>query len=74
MKNVLKYYIAALYLCSTFTLFAQPGAEDNGTGLESTDTAAAPIDDYLWFLALVGLVFVFLRFRALAKQGNTQLK
>lgn len=35
------------------------------------DTPAAPIDDYIWVLALVGLIFVFLRFRALAKQRNT---
>ena len=64
-NNLLKYYIAAFYLCSTFTLFAQPGTEDDGTGLESTDTPAAPIDDYVWVLALMGLVFVFIKFRAI---------
>lgn len=66
MKNtLLKYYIAAFYLCSTFVLFAQPGTEDTGgTGsLEGTDPAA-PIDDYVWVLALIGLIYVFLRVRA----------
>jgi len=66
-NNLLKYYIAAFYLCSTFVMFAQPGT-DNGTGtLEdngaSDVTPAAPIDDYVWVLALIGLVFVFMKFR-----------
>lgn len=60
-NNLLKYYIAAFFLCSTFTLFAQPGTDDDGTGLEGTDTPAAPIDDYVWLLVLIGLVFVFHR-------------
>jgi hypothetical protein len=38
------------------------------------DTTPAPIDDYVWVLALIGLVFVFLRFRALIKQANTSMK
>ena len=65
-NNLLKYYIAAFYLCSTFVLFAQPGTEDADGTLETTDaTPAAPIDDYLWVLALVGLVFVFMKFTAI---------
>lgn len=67
-NNLLKYYIAAFYLCSTFVMFAQ--ATDDGTGtLEDNGandtTPAAPIDDYVWVLALIGLVFVFLKFRAI---------
>ncbi len=66
-KNLLKYYIAAFYLCSTLMMFAQDpgtggGIENDGT--EDT-TPAAPIDDYVWILALLGLVFVFLKFRAI---------
>ncbi len=67
--NLLKYYIAAFYLCSTFVTFAQPGTEDNGTGLESGDPQA-PIDGYVWVLAALGLVYVFLRVRTFAQQGN----
>jgi hypothetical protein len=76
MKNtVLKYYIAAFYLCSTFVLFAQPGdgnGESGDAGLEGggDTTPGAPIDDYVWVLALVGLLFVFLKFRAIYKQGT----
>ena len=67
-NNVLKYYIAAFYLCSTFVLFAQPGTTDNSGTLEGADAPAAPIDGYVWVLALVGLVYVFLRFRAIQKK------
>lgn len=69
MKNtLLKYYIAAFYLCSTFVLFAQPGSGNGETGegaLEGNDPAAAPIDDYVWVLAVIGLLFVFMKFRAI---------
>ena len=65
-KNLLKYYIAVAYFCSNVVLFAQPGTEDTGgTGnLEGADPAA-PIDDYLWILGLVGLFFVFMKFRTI---------
>lgn len=66
--NVLKYYIAAVYFCSSFALFAQPGDGDTGGGLEGGDPAA-PIDDYVWVLALIGLLFVFYKFRAMHKQA-----
>ena len=77
MKNtVLKYYIAAFYLCSTFVLFAQPGdgnGETGDAGLEGggDTTPGAPIDGYVWVLAAIGLVYVFLRLRAFAQQENT---
>lgn len=65
-NNVLKYYIAAFYLCSTFVMFAQDPGTDGGVEDTSGDTTpAAPIDDYVWVLALVGLVFVFMKFRAI---------
>ena len=76
MKNtILKYYIVAFYLCSTFVLFAQPGdgnGETGDAGLEGTegDTTPVPIDDYVWILAGLGLLFVFLKFRAIYKQGT----
>ena len=71
MKNtVLKYYIATFYLCSTFTMVAQPGSNDTGGGLEGggDTTPAAPIDDYVWVLVVLGLIFVFMKFRAIQKE------
>jgi hypothetical protein len=65
-NNLLKYYIAAIYLCSTFIALAQPGSGDGSPGgLEGTDTPATPIDDYVWILALVGLLFVFIKLKAI---------
>jgi hypothetical protein len=71
MKNQFnKYYITFFYLCSTFVMFADPGTgTDNGDPLEGGDTPA-PIDDYIWVLGLLGLVFVFLRLKNILKQNN----
>lgn len=71
--NLLKYYIAAFYLCSTFVAFAQPGTGDSGGTLEGADAPSAPIDDYVWILALAGLALVFLTFKASKKTKNAQL-
>lgn len=69
--NLLKYYIAATYLCSTFAMVAQsPGTNDENGTLEGAEPAA-PIDGYVWVLAAIGLVYVFLRLRAFAQQQNT---
>ena len=72
-NNVLKYYIAAFYLCSTFVALAQPGTDDDTGGLEGPDTPA-PIDGYVWVLAAIGLLFVFIKIRSLVKQANHSTK
>ena len=69
-NNLLKYYIVAFYFCSTFMMFAQdPGSGSNDGGIDDSGMAdtspGAPIDDYVWLLALVGLVFVFVKFRSI---------
>lgn len=38
------------------------------------DEPAAPIDGYVWVLALIGLFYVYLRLRAFTKQANTESK
>jgi hypothetical protein len=64
MKNsISKFYIIIFCLCSTFTSFADPGTTDTNGTLEGTDTAPAPIDNYIWVLALIGLVFVFMKLK-----------
>lgn len=70
--NLLKYYIAAIYLCSTFVMVAQPGTDNDTGNLEGTDTPAAPIDDYVWVLAAIGLIYVFLKLRGFAQQRSIQ--
>lgn len=70
MKNKgLKYYIASAYLCSTIMLFAQPGTDAAGGGLETPDTPAAPVDTYLVFLALVGVMFVYMKIKTSLKNN-----
>ena len=66
-NNLIKYYITAVYLCSTFVMFAaaSPGDDTADGTMETNDAAAAPIDDYVWVLALIGLFFVFMKFRAI---------
>jgi hypothetical protein len=66
-NNVLKFYITVFSFCSTFVLFAQPGDNDTGGGLEGVDPAPAPINDYIWVLAVLGLIFVFMKYRAIQK-------
>ena len=70
MKNTaLKYYVVAFYLCSTLIMFAQPGNNDTGSGLEGDGdaTPAAPIDNYIWVLAIIGFILVFMKYRAIQK-------
>jgi hypothetical protein len=75
----MKKYIPFIYLF-VFTLlfnlasFAQdPGDFDDNPDADPLDApVATPIDDYLWVLALAGLVFVFLWFKNHTKQANAQ--
>ena len=70
--NPLKYYAVAICLCANFVMLAQlPGAEDNNGVLDGADTPVAPIDGYVWVLAALGLVYVFLKLRAFTLQRNT---
>ncbi len=67
-NNLLKFYIVAIYLCSTVVLFAQePGDEAEGVGLENTsgDNTGTPIGDYIWVLALAVVVYAFWKIRAM---------
>ena len=70
-NNVLKLYVTVFYLCSTFVMFAQPGTGSDNSGIDddgSSDVTGAPINDYIWVLAAVGMLLVFLKFRAIYKQ------
>ncbi len=70
-NNLLKIYIAVFFLCSTFVMIAQPGANDAGGTLEDTTgdtTPAAPIDHSIWVLVLIGLTFAILKLRVSYKQ------
>lgn len=68
----MKKYIASLYtlfftLLFSITSFAQ-GDFGDPVDPDPLDTPAAPINDYLWVLILVGLVFVFFKYRSHSKR------
>ena len=71
-NNLLKYYIAAAYLCSTFLMFAavEPGDNTADGSLGNNDALATPIDNYVWVLALAGLFFVFMKFKLIQTRKN----
>ena len=77
-NNILKLYIIAFYLCATFVTFAQtgPGSGSDNGGVDNDGTGDAtpitPIDDYVWVLAVIGLFFVLLKFRAISQQRSLQ--
>jgi len=64
-NNLVKFYITAFFLCCTLVTFAQPGVVDETDG---DTTPAASINGYVWILVAIGLVYAFLRFRAIYKQ------
>ena len=59
MKSIYKFYIITFLLLSDFIMFAQPGDDDGGGGLEGDDTPAAPIDGKLIWLAMISILFAF---------------
>lgn len=64
-NNLLEYYITVVFFFSTVALCAQPGSGSDTDPLEGADQPLyGPIDSYVWILAVVGLLFVFMKFRA----------
>jgi hypothetical protein len=59
MKNKLfKLYILSFLVLSDFAMFAQPGDNQDGGGLEGGDPLPTPINGKLVWLAIAGLLFV----------------
>ena len=70
-SKFLKHYTAVAYFCSTVLLFAQ----NPPPPIDPPDEDDLPIDDYLMLLALVGIIYVFMRLRAIqAKQALPENK
>lgn len=72
MKNIVsKFYLVAAFLYSTAFMFGQPSDKSNDTepgGMEGDENP--PISDYLWVLVVVGLVFVYFKFRNMQKKQH----
>ena len=64
MKNTYKIYLLAFVLFSDFAMFAQPGDDDGGGGVENPgDPQPAPINTKLILLAIMGVLFVIYTYR-----------
>jgi len=49
-------------------MFGQPGdTAPDGLEGDGDTTPGTPIDDYLWVLAIIAILFVFMKFRAIQK-------
>jgi hypothetical protein len=63
MKNSIYILTSLLIFLFTNPIFAQADPGDD------PDAPAAPIDDYVWILALIAISFAILKFRAVYKQN-----
>ena len=60
MKNIFfKWYIVGFFLLTDILLFAQPGQDQGGGGLEGNDPPTAPLDGKLIWLGIVAILFAF---------------
>jgi hypothetical protein len=57
-NNLFKLYILSFLLIADFAMFAQPGDDDGGGGLEGDDPLPTPINAKIIWLAIAGFLFV----------------
>ena len=62
-NNLFKIYILSFLLLSDFLMFAQPGDDDGGGGLEGNDPPATPINSKLVWLSVVAILFALYSFK-----------
>jgi hypothetical protein len=64
-NNNIKYQLVLAFVCLTQFIQAQPEFED---GDDVVDVPAAPIDDWIVPMFIIGIVFMFFYFRKQQKQ------
>lgn len=62
-NNINKVFTCIVFLLANVAIFAQPGSGSDLGNLETPDTTAAPIDNMLFILILVGIGIAFYTFR-----------
>lgn len=61
MKNIFKIFVAAFVFLGNFLLNAQaPPPPGSGGGGTTPETAAAPIDMYVYILVIAAILFIVL--------------
>jgi hypothetical protein len=71
MKKYITTVTFAKITVFVFTLFSTIVSAQTALRDAPVDEPAGPVDGYVLVLAILGLVYVFLRLRAYAFQGNT---
>jgi hypothetical protein len=72
MKNIISKLLLIIFIvCTTISAFADPGITDTNGSLENTD-APAPINNYIWVLALIGLFIAFKKLMDIQKVKSKQ--
>ena len=69
MKKFYKFYLLTFILLTDFMMYAQPGDDTGGGGLEGDDPPPAPINSQLILLTILGILFVFNFYRQKSKQA-----
>lgn len=69
MKNIFKIFVTAFVFLGNFLLNAQaPPPPGGGGGGTTPETAAAPIDMYVYILAIAAILFIMLYAKKLQKK------
>lgn len=69
MKNIFKIFVTAFVFLGNFLLNAQaPPPPGGGGGGTTPETAAAPIDMYVYILAIAAILFIMLYAKKLQKE------
>ena len=70
IKNIVFTFIAVV-LAPFVALAQDPPPGDFGGDPADGNATDAPIDTYIWMLLMVGLVYVFYKYRSLKSKENT---
>ena len=62
-NNLFKLYILCFFLLTDFVVFAQPGQDQGGGGLEGDDPPTAAIDEKLIWLGIIAILFAFFSYK-----------
>ena len=67
-NNLFRLYLLSFFLLTDFIIFAQPGQDQPGGGLEGDDPPVASINGKLILLAAVAVLFAFYTYKNRSKQ------
>ena len=75
MKSKLIYIISSVFLfLVSNNIFAQRDGGSRGEADPGSDPDALPIDDYIWVLVLVALVYAIIKLKAFTKNTEPLVK